>query len=429
MAVKNITDLLADADNNIPSSQPGEVSAADVRNLFKHVIESAINRLTDSLYLNLKVYATNRNYLVGECCVYQNDIYICIADTAGTFAPADWKEIANVKSFKLRGFADCSGSPNYPEGLVGDTYIVSVSGKIGGASGKTVVKGDMYICNTDNGGGVEGAVGAYWTHINISGVGNSLASLAIGNEAEAEEAGGVAVGPLAKATGQNSTALGYSPDATGDYSTAVGDNAQAVQEGDTAVGSASEANGGSATAVGKGSTATGLRSTAFGANAEALGDDSNAIGNNITSNINKTTRIGGPMIIGKHIAAEDVLLNFSSAKVLIATPEVDFKVSASNTINIPTGARFFADEVHVIVTDADTVTVQPTVHAGWTGTIDGFVSDVATSGLTAAGKRHIFYPLSNSEGKDSLVVGITDVATATTLKGRFVFTGILIENQ
>lgn len=57
---------------------------------------------------------------------------------------------------------DCSGNPNYREGSVGDQYIVSVAGKIGGASGKTVYVGDLVYCIAKNAGGNEATVGTSW---------------------------------------------------------------------------------------------------------------------------------------------------------------------------------------------------------------------------------------------------------------------------
>lgn len=63
---------------------------------------------------------------------------------------------------ELKGATDCSANPNYPAGVVGDLYFVTVAGRIGGASGKLVDVGDAYICRVDNAGGTEAAVGASW---------------------------------------------------------------------------------------------------------------------------------------------------------------------------------------------------------------------------------------------------------------------------
>lgn len=55
---------------------------------------------------------------------------------------------------------DCSASPNYPASSEGDTYRVSVAGKIGGASGEVVEVDDIILCITTSIGGTEAAVGS-----------------------------------------------------------------------------------------------------------------------------------------------------------------------------------------------------------------------------------------------------------------------------
>ena len=57
---------------------------------------------------------------------------------------------------------DCSSNPNYPAALVGEQYIVSVAGKIGGASGLSVYVGDIVYCISNNAGGTQGSVGSSW---------------------------------------------------------------------------------------------------------------------------------------------------------------------------------------------------------------------------------------------------------------------------
>ena len=73
-------------------------------------------------------------------------------------------DVANALLYK--GVIDCSGNPNYPAADAGHVYIVSVSGKIGGASGASVAVGDLIICNTDaTAGGDQAGVGAKWNII------------------------------------------------------------------------------------------------------------------------------------------------------------------------------------------------------------------------------------------------------------------------
>jgi len=73
--------------------------------------------------------------------------------SASAWTPMSQKEVVAV---------DCSGNPNYPEGLVGDQYIVSVAGYIGGGSGKAVYVGDIVYCIVANAGGTEAGVGTSW---------------------------------------------------------------------------------------------------------------------------------------------------------------------------------------------------------------------------------------------------------------------------
>ncbi|CAB4177872.1 hypothetical protein UFOVP1004_33 [uncultured Caudovirales phage] len=74
------------------------------------------------------------------------------------------------------GTTDCSANPNYPAATIGDAYVVSVSGKIGGASGAVVSPGDVFIANVTNGGGTQAAVGGSWTVVGHTLAGALLAS-------------------------------------------------------------------------------------------------------------------------------------------------------------------------------------------------------------------------------------------------------------
>lgn len=95
-------------------------------------------------------------------------------DTDGTLAANSDAKIPSQKAVKtfvtaavngdvqLQGGTDCSANPNYPAASKGDLYYVTAAGKIGGASGKSVDIGDVYIANADNAGGTEASVGSSW---------------------------------------------------------------------------------------------------------------------------------------------------------------------------------------------------------------------------------------------------------------------------
>jgi hypothetical protein len=107
-----------------------------------------------------------------------------VLDTDGTLAANSDAKIATQKAVKtyvdnavtglweVKGSTDCSANPNYPSALKGDAYVVSVAGKIGGASGTSVDAGDVYVALLDNAGGTEASVGTSWAHFehNLAGV-------------------------------------------------------------------------------------------------------------------------------------------------------------------------------------------------------------------------------------------------------------------
>ncbi len=83
--------------------------------------------------------------------------------------------LATANAFVPAGVIDCSTNPNYPAANKGDVYVVSVAGKIGGASGTTVEAGDWIICNTDSTtAGTEAAKGTYWWHVEHNIVGAEI---------------------------------------------------------------------------------------------------------------------------------------------------------------------------------------------------------------------------------------------------------------
>lgn len=74
----------------------------------------------------------------------------------------DFAAIAVAGLMEIKGDLDCSANPNYPAALVGDTYYVTVAGRIGGGSGRLVDISDAIVCKADNAGGTEAAVGISW---------------------------------------------------------------------------------------------------------------------------------------------------------------------------------------------------------------------------------------------------------------------------
>jgi hypothetical protein len=90
----------------------------------------------------------------------------------------------------FKGSIDASENPNYPSALKGDTYVISVAGKVGGASGIVVEVGDMIIAVDDNAGGTQASVGSDWSLLQHNLVGALLASNNLSDVANAATAFG-----------------------------------------------------------------------------------------------------------------------------------------------------------------------------------------------------------------------------------------------
>lgn len=116
-------------------------------------------------------------------------------DTDGTFAANSDSKVPSQKAsktyidtlvtgvLKFQGSTDCSANPNYPSASKGYAWVVSTAGKIGGASGKSVEAGDVYVAIANNAGGTEASVGTSWIVLEHNLVGallqaNNLSDLA-----------------------------------------------------------------------------------------------------------------------------------------------------------------------------------------------------------------------------------------------------------
>jgi len=259
-----------------------------------------------------------------------------------------------------------------------------------------------------------------------------LNSIAFGNGADSQNDGGLAIGDTATVTGDNGTALGLAASADAN-SVAVGGAAQATGQRATMVGgNGGNATGDYSTALGGVSQATQEGAVAVGDNANTSAQYANSIGKNSRARIPKTTQVQGTVITRKYEAALDNQLAYSASVVTIATEEVDLKTIAEFLITIPTGAKFFPDGMDLILTTlGGTVTAQPFVRAGITGTPDKLLAAVQTTALTATlHKRQRYDGLLTEEGEQTLTFGVTTGATgSSTIKGRAIFRGLLLEIQ
>lgn len=145
----------------------------------------------------------------------------------------------------IKGGINCSANPNYPAANSGDTYRVTVAGRIGGASGPVVQVNDVIQCYVDSSSsGNHATVGANWIVIqtNIEAASDTVAGyieIATPTESEAQSSTTLAVPPAGLAKflkrdtenqgpltgGANVTPKNFGTITTGTVTVDVGDRA------------------------------------------------------------------------------------------------------------------------------------------------------------------------------------------------------------
>lgn len=205
--------------------------------------------------------------------------------------------------------------------------------------------------------------------------------------------------------------------ASGNYSTAVGYRNTASGVGSTAVGYYCFATEQYSTAIGYHSDAEALYSTAIGYGAEAR--------------VQYTVNTGGPLINRKDDgeSTDEKFYRYNGVEVVLLSRAVSLKVVADRTITLPSGCKFWLDEVGLIATAVTSLSVQPTIRFGITGDEAKHSAAAITTKITALGKREILTPLVPEDGEVTLTAGVTIAATATLVRGRFYWKGMLIEDQ
>jgi len=92
-----------------------------------------------------------------------------LAATISDFNTTVDARLAAVDAMSFKGVIDCSANPNYPAADAGHTYVISVDGRVGGASGPSVKAGDMALCLVDaSAAGNHATVGANWALLEMN---------------------------------------------------------------------------------------------------------------------------------------------------------------------------------------------------------------------------------------------------------------------
>jgi hypothetical protein len=214
------------------------------------------------------------------------------------------------------------------------------------------------------------------------------------------------------ASGYQSAAFGLNCRSDGSFSVAVGVNCQTP--------------GGSSVAIGTSCQASGYAGIAIGLSCQASGQYSAAIGRGAYTDTPDSINFGGLPILRKASSHTSYMVaQGSGVEAVLITPPVNFVLTSNNNLFLPSGSRFFVDEIGIIVSSGSAVS-QPTVRAGNTSDRSALLTAVVTTGLTAIGSRQRFTSALTPDGQTTLTADVTVAATDGDVFGRFYFKGLFV---
>lgn len=248
---------------------------------------------------------------------------------------------------------------------------------------------------------------------------NGIQSVGVGHGITITSGGSVAVGLLCNITTGNSVCVGISCESSDIYSLSAG--MQAIASGPTT------------TALGYGAVASFSGATAIGDRANALNNANLSIGYKAINRVENTHVLVGCSLIRKddNEAVGLETLNFVGQENTILSKEIDLtQIAADDVVSlvIPALASFYPEECGLVITATDAVTVQPEISFGITGNATALLAQIVTT-ISTLKSRQRFKTLVSDGGQVTLTASLKVSATATTLKGRFYFKGILIEGE
>ncbi len=229
----------------------------------------------------------------------------------------------------------------------------------------------------------------------------------------------------------NTIAFGYYNACSGQSANCFGQSNSATALQANCFGTSNTASATNCSAFGVSCTASTGNSTAVGLSTQALAQGASAFGYQAVNRITLTTVICGAIMNRKDNseAVGTAFNNWCGVDVVLSTQNISFTATSTQTITIPTGAHFYPNAVGVIVSAFNTVTIQPTIEFGITGSNAALKAAAITTNLTANRSAEYFTVLLTNAGQQTLTGTITVAATATTLTGRFYFRGLLIEDN
>jgi len=120
---------------------------------------------------------------------------------------------------------------------------------------------------------------------------------------------------------------------------------------------------------------------------------------------------------------------FASSETVIASREIDMTQTGTHTIHLPSNKRVFIDEMGIVFTDINTITMGPKFKIGSSGSLEGLFDDYAVKGVLQNYSRERIIVPDDTAGQTNIIATITSGATANTCEGKFYYKGFVMETE
>ena len=96
---------------------------------FASLIDSMMHLSDDRHIIGLRVYESARTYLPGDATLFDNSLYLCIAETTGAFSPAAWQPVMSAGAVTYMG--TWNAQTNTPALQLKECFLLLCHGLVG----------------------------------------------------------------------------------------------------------------------------------------------------------------------------------------------------------------------------------------------------------------------------------------------------------
>lgn len=121
---------------------------------------------------------------------------------------------------------------------------------------------------------------------------------------------------------------------------------------------------------------------------------------------------------------------FTSSESIIMTKEIDLTQEGTHTIHLDSDKRMFIDEIGLIFTDVNSISLSPAWKVGVSGSLDSLFDPFRGDHTTVSNnsRERVLAP-EDTQGVSNIVTTIVSGAAANTCEGKFYYKGFILETE